>query len=288
MRVFLLAATTALAVTPVFAADTPVVVPAAEPQPVHYGEMRGSHDPWEGFYVKGQIGYQWNDFRDATYAVTEGTNQLTGELDDSWFAGVGAGFQVNRYLRTELMFDYIFDSDFNGSTVGECGVGIPPGPVLVDCVSTDTTSWNAYTLMASLYVDLDFWEHYSAWGHIVPFVGGGIGGSYVNWDTLTNVACEVGNLTNCETITHGGENSWRFAWQVEAGASYYFRCDFAGEASYRYRQIGEGAMFGYANSTGPGNDHGIHVQSVNLGLRYYPGRDCEPPYVPPHVPPVYK
>ncbi|MCY6379321.1 outer membrane protein [Hoeflea prorocentri] len=287
MRVFLLATTAALAVTPVFAADTPVAVPAVEPQPVHYGEMRGSHDPWEGFYVKGQVGYLWPEFRGATYAVTGGTSGFeTGELDNTWAAGIGAGFQVNRYLRTELMFDYIFDSDFYGSTVGQCGVG--PGGALVDCTSTDTTSWNAYTLMASLYVDLDFWEHHSAWGHIVPFVGGGIGGSYVNWDRLNNTACEIADPTNCETIYHEGESSWRFAWQVEAGASYYFRCDFAGEASYRYRRIGEGGMFGYASSTGPGHDQGINVQSVNLGLRYYPGRDCEPPYVPPHVPPVYK
>lgn len=288
MRVFLLAATTALAVTPVFAADAPVVVPAAEPQPVHYGEMRGSHDPWEGFYVKGQVGYLWNDFRDATYAVTDGTNQLTGELDDSWFAGVGVGYQVNRYLRTELMFDYMFDSDFNGSTRGVCNY-TDPGD-FVPCTSADTTSWSAYTLMASAYVDLDFWEYHSAWGHIVPFVGGGIGGSYGSWDTLRNVACEDGAPTACRTFYHEGESDWRFAWQVEAGASYYFRCDFAGEASYRYRRIEQGGMFDFAPvaTTGPGWDDGINVQSVNLGLRYYPGRDCEPPYVPPHVPPVYK
>ena len=286
MRIYLLAASTALLAAPAFAADT-THVPAApvDPVPVYESDMRGSQDHWEGAYVKGQIGYMWNDFRGATYAVTGGTSHLGGELDNSWFAGVGVGYQINPYLRTELMFDYMFNTDFTGSTTGLCGAG---GGGLVPCTSTDTATWNAYTLMASAYVDLDFWSHSSAWGHIVPFVGAGIGGTYGNWSTLTNTACQDADPTICETFYHEGESGWRFAWQVEAGASYYFRCDFAGEASYRYRRIENGGMFGYASSTGPGWDNGIGVQSVNVGLRYYPGRDCEPPYVPPVVPPVYK
>ncbi|MEM6461667.1 MAG: outer membrane beta-barrel protein [Pseudomonadota bacterium] len=285
MRIYVLAATTALMAAPAFAADT-FVPPPADPVPVYHKDMRGSKNYWDGLYLKGQIGYLWNDFRGATYAVTGGTNHLSGELDDSWFAGVGVGYQINPYLRTELMFDYMFDTDFTGSTVGQCGAGgVFP---LVDCTSTDTTTWNAYTLMASVYVDLDFWSHKSAWGHIVPFVGGGIGGTYGSWDTLSNVACQVANPTICEEIYHEGDSDWRFAWQVEAGAAYYFRCDFAGEASYRYRRIHGGPMFGYAASTGPGYDDGLEVQSVNLGLRYYPGRDCTPEVHIPPAPVVYK
>ena len=282
MRIYVLAATAAVLAAPALAADA---VPA-DPVPVYQSDMRGSVADWEGLYVKGQLGYLWNDFRGATYSVSGGTADLDGELDDSWYAGVGVGYQINPYLRTELMFDYMFDTDFTGSTVGLCGAG---GGGLVACTSTDTSTWNAYTLMASVYVDLDFWSAGSAsgsgWGYIVPFIGGGIGGTYGDWDPLTNTACQTADPTICETFTHPGESGWRFAWQLEAGASYYFRCDFAGEASYRYRRIEGGPMFGYQAFTGPGWDDGIGVQSVNVGLRYYPGRDC---YVPPVVPPVYK
>ncbi|WP_419908811.1 outer membrane protein [Hoeflea sp.] len=288
MRAYLIAATTALVASPALAADT-IPTPTPEPVPVYHSEMRGTthvaDGDWSGVYVKGQVGYVWPAIRGATYAVAGGTGIFaTHDVDNTWTAGVGAGYQINRYLRTELMFDYIFDSDFTGSTFGGCGV-LPAGP----CVSTDLATWNAYSLIASVYVDLDFWGHGSAWGHFVPYVGGGIGGSYVNWSDLQNTSCEVADPTNCDpTIYHEGHGSWRFAWEVGAGGSYYFRCDFAAEAGYKYRRIEGGSFFGVAAGAGPGWDSGFSAHMVNAGLRYYPGRDCEPPYEPPVVPPVYK
>ncbi|MEX3010406.1 outer membrane protein [Hoeflea sp. TYP-13] len=287
MRIYVLAATTALVAAPAWAADTIQTPAPVDPVPAYDAGLRGSSyvssGGWDGFYVKGEVGYLWPELRGSNYAVTGGTSGFaTTDLDDTWSAGIGAGYQINRYLRTELMYSYIFDSDFTGATYGSCGVA-------ASCVSTDLTSWNAYSLIASVYVDLDFWSSGSAYASFVPFVGGGIGGTYVNWDTLSNTACDVTNPASCDPTTyHGGESSWRFTWELTAGLSYKFRCDFVGEAAYTYQRISEGAMFGYAASTGPGYDEGFNIQSVNLGLRYYPGRDCEPPYVPPVVPPVYK
>ena len=292
MRVYLIAATTALVAAPAWAADT-IPTPTPEPVPVYHSEMRGTthvaDGDWSDVYVKGQVGYMWTDLDGVDYAVGGVTSTFaTHDIDDTWTVGVGAGWHLNRYLRTELMFNYDFDSDFNGSTLGDCGV-TPVGAPSPSCVSTDYASWHAYSLIASLYVDLDFWEHHSAWGHIVPFVGGGIGGAYVNWSNLQNTSCLIATSTTCDpTITHEGESEWRFAYELAVGVAYHFRCDFAAEASYKYRNYSGGAMFGNAAGGGPGWDGGFDLQTVNAGLRFYPGRDCDPPYEPPYVPPVYK
>lgn len=282
MRIYLLAASTALLAAPALAAD-PTQVAAADPVPVYEADMRGSTDVARGGYLKGSLGYMWTDLDGVDYAVGGFTGTFdTYDVDDTWTIGFGGGWHLNRYLRTELMFNYDFDSDFIGSTAGGCGVA-------VSCVSTDVSSWDAYSLIASLYVDLDFWSTGSAYGSFVPFIGGGIGGAYVSWNDLNNQSCEVGNPANCDPeITHEGESEWRFAYELAAGVAYNFSCDLTAEAAYRYRNYAGGAMFGNNLGGGPGYDGGFEMQTVNVGLRFYPGRDCEPEYVPPYVPPVYK
>ncbi len=41
----------------------------------------------------------------------------------------------------------------------------------------------AYSLLANAYVDL------GTYGYITPYVGAGIGGTYVKWDKLRNTSC---------------------------------------------------------------------------------------------------
>ena len=105
---------------PAFAADY-VEPPVVEvPPPVAYG----------GWYIRGDLDYHWASFRGAdyiTYGVTccgeaePGIGSFdTGSLKGGFSLGAGVGYQINNYFRTDLTADYLFNSDFDGSTVGFC------------------------------------------------------------------------------------------------------------------------------------------------------------------------
>lgn len=240
-----------------------------------------------GWYLRGDVGYAWNHLRGASYwqGGPGGFNADFDDanVDDSWVIGGGVGYQWNDYFRTDVTLDYMFDSDFEGSTSGGCGVA-------ADCVSTDRASWNALSLLANAYVDLGTYGGVAGgFGGVTPYVGAGIGATRVNWGSLRNTSCDVNDPSNCDgSVKHDGEDSWRFTYALMAGASVDLTCNWAADAGYRFRQIAGGDMFGYAMNGGPGDDDGFYVHEARLGLRYT-FNSCEAPYVPPPVEPaIYK
>ena len=111
---------------------------------------------------------------------------------------------------------------------------------LVDCTSSDRSSLTAYTLLANAYVDL------GTYGYVTPYVGAGIGGSYVKWKNLRNVACADDGSFCDDQVTHGGKGNWRFTYALMAGASIDVTCNVKADVGYRYLHIDGGNMFGYA------------------------------------------
>lgn len=262
-----------LAAGPVTAADLyqPEPVPQSAPE-VRVAEV-------SGLYLRGDIGYSINKLRGANYF--QGSNASLVDFDrhsikNSYSLGAGVGYQINSHLRTDLTFDYLGKSDFTGSTHGSCGVSSA-------CTSRDLTSLQAYTLMANAYVDL------GTYASVTPYVGAGMGGSYVKWNDLKNTSC-ADDGSGCDaTETHGGQGSWRFAYQVMAGASIDITCDWKADIGYRFRQTTSGAMFGYKDNGGPGRDKGFYSHDIHVGARYQFG-GCPQPvaYEAPPQPLVYK
>lgn len=267
--------------TSAFAAD--LYQPVAPLEPVSAPEVTVSEA--SGWYLRGDVGYSMNKLRGANFF--QGSNAslvdfASSELNDSAMLGVGVGYQVTNYLRTDLTFDHTFKSDFKGSTTGTCN----PGAGSVACTSSDISSMRAYSLMANAYVDL------GTYASITPYVGAGIGGAYVKWDNLKNTAC-ANNGSGCTpTDEHGGQADWRFAYALMAGASYDLTCNLKADAGYRYRHIAGGNMFGYLNNGGPGYDKGINQHEFRVGARYVfngcSAQAYEPSVVPPSPPMVYK
>ncbi|WP_419695055.1 outer membrane protein [Mesorhizobium muleiense] len=261
-RTVLFAALFAGVAGPVLAADfvePPVVEPAPPPpvyeQPVEYG----------GWYIRGDIDYHWSKFRGGdyiTYGAIPGTGSFdSGKLDGAFSAGAGVGYQINRHFRTDLTADWMSKSDFRGSTSGFCGINQTP------CTSTDHSSYTALLLLANAYVDIGTWHG------VTPYVGAGIGGAWVKWDTLHN------NDIDGEFEHHGGKG-WRFAYAAMAGASYCLTDRVKLDLGYRFSHIEGGKMFDYASDSnvGPGRDKGINVHEVRGGLRYQFGNsDCAQP-----------
>lgn len=256
--------------SPALAAD-PYYPPVEEAPPPVVTQVAFS-----GWYLRGDIDYHWTDFRGATYdlpyAHPGSYGQFDyGDIDGSWSLGAGVGYQWNNYIRTDVTLDYLFDADFTGQTTGFCNGGYI-------CSSVDTTSYNAWLLLANAYVDLGTWYGFT------PYVGAGLGGAYVNWDTLTNT-------TDDGTFQHEGGSDWRFAYGVMAGASYCLTSNLLLDVGYRYSRIDGGEMFGYAYGAGPGYDDGLGINEVRGGLRYQFGGGspaCAPTTVAYEPEPVYK
>jgi opacity protein-like surface antigen len=206
-----------------------------------------------GWYIRGDIDYHWLNFGGADYILYgEATGERgkfdEGELKGAMSLGAGIGYQVNDYFRVDLTGDYFFESDFEGSTSGFCLDGVP-------CTSDDRSSMRAFVLMANAYVDLGTYHGFT------PYVGGGIGGANIKWDTLVNT-----DLNG--RFEHEGSSEWRFAYAAMAGVSYCLTGNTKLDLGYRYSHIQGGEMFGFAVGAGPGFDDGFDVHEVRAGLRY--------------------
>ncbi|EGL66680.1 outer surface protein [Agrobacterium sp. ATCC 31749] len=256
----------------------------AEPAPAYVDAPEVTVTQASGWYLRGDVGYSFNKLRGAHYYQGGPGGYLqdfeTAKIKDSYNIGAGVGYQFNNYFRSDVTFDYMGKSDFRGSTRGYCGNG-------AECVSTDLSSLRAYTLMANAYVDL------GTYGRVTPYVGGGVGASYVKWDKLRNTSCATDGSGYCdETTEHGGRGKWRFAYALMAGASIDVTCNLKADIGYRYRHINKGDMFAYENNGGPGRDKGLYSHEVRLGGRYvFNGCDTAqymPPADIPLQPAVYK
>ncbi|MEO5756163.1 MAG: outer membrane protein [Mesorhizobium sp.] len=255
---------------PVFAADLAEPPVVEEAPPAVYQEPVAEYGGW---YIRGDVGYHWSKFGGSDYTTYGPTPpQLTGSFDTAKLKGAfsfggGVGYQINQHFRTDLTADWMFSSKFSGSTNGFCGIAQDP------CTSSDSSSYSALLLLANAYVDIGTWHG------VTPYVGAGIGGAWMKWDTLHNTDIDG-------SFEHAGGKGWRFAYALMAGASYCLTDRVKLDVGYRFSHINGGRMFDYASDSnvGPGYDHGISNHEVRGGLRYQFGRsDCAPapePYQP--------
>lgn len=246
--------------------DQPVEAPVVQPVATN------------GWYLRGDLSYDFTKLRGADYF--QGSNGLVNDfdkadVDNTANIGLGVGYQVNDYFRVDTTFDYMFSSDFRGSTSGKTfhtGSACDGG-----CTSHDTSAFTAYSLMANAYVDAG---HY---GMFTPYIGVGLGGTHVKWDDLKNTACSSKNPQNCDdTVTHNGREGWRFTYALMAGTAIDINCKLKADVGYRYRHVMAGDMFGYKMNGGPGSDKGFDIHEARAGIRYsFDDGACQQAYVPP-------
>ncbi|RUU88442.1 MAG: porin family protein [Mesorhizobium sp.] len=260
---------------PLFAADLPEpMVEEAPPQAIYEQPVEVG-----GWYIRGDIGYHKSKVGDIDY-ITYGAEPCPcgppvgvagsksfdyGKLKGGFSLGAGVGYKINDRFRTDLTADYWFKSNFNGGTSD------------ATTTSTEVSKMSALLLLANAYVDIGTWHG------ITPYVGAGIGGARVKWDTVYDP-----NTTE----TNPGASNWRFAYAVMAGASYCLTDKVILDAGYRFSHIQGGRMFEFdTSSAGPGFDHGFNTHEVRGGLRYQFGgsNGCAAPVVAyqPEPEPIY-
>jgi len=224
-----------------------------------------------GFYLRGDVGV--GSLRTGEYRQRE-LNQAGGlflrrDIDDTFFVGVGAGYQFNSWLRADVTGEYRGATKFGGTDqynftcpfqAGSCGA---VGQVLPRN-NVWSGSLQSPVLLANAYGDL------GTWSGITPFVGVGVGGAYN----------KVYGVTDYDPSDLGGGGfarnnaEWNFAWALHAGLGYAVSSTLKLELAYRYLNLGEvksgnlGCLGNVPCSFGPLQVKEIDSHDVKLGMRW--------------------
>ena len=293
----------ALYVSAAMAADMPFLSsqPAPANQPVEFGT---------GWYLRGDIGYS---NMPVPVVVADFVNSLgrTGAIS----GGIGFGYQYNSWLRTDFEIDRaVFQpssaqapqwcpsgtvmyssSSVSVSSGSSSGVGTPVG-YLYDpnetCTPYVTANLNRTTPMLNAYIDLGHW-----WG-LTPYVGAGIGASFlqsnaaVNYNSTSNGLPWAPNLAvplvPLQWVTAAGaaatparvlqfaqlnpnqyikKTSWNFSWNLMAGVSYDISQNLKIDAHYRLLDAGSYTGLPSMLSLAPGVTKELVSQEVRVGVR---------------------
>jgi opacity protein-like surface antigen len=166
-----------------------------------------------------------------------------------------------------------FKGDFFGGTSSPWSCS-DPTDTSTGCVSNDSASFTAYSLMANAYVDL------ATVMHVTPYVGAGIGMTYVDWGPLSNTLYCVSGTLPCGgayagASTHGGLDSWRLTYALMAGASYKLTKNTELDFGYRWRHVDGGDFFSFTDTEisagavgAQAEDDGFDTHEIRVGLRY--------------------
>lgn len=262
----------------------PLVAQAADYQPPVVIEEAPEYVPVEvgsGWYLRGDVGYALStsagtvSFRtfDPGPPIAYGHDKFSSQdIDNNVTWGGGVGYRFTDYLRADATVDG-FRTDFSGRT--SSAYPCWGGPADTGCRSEGRAEMSAISVMANGYLDL---------GTIVgltPYVGGGVGYSYVSWSNLNERFYCVDDAVNCTapvfvgTDRHRGVHDWRFTYALMAGVAYDLTQDLKVDLGYKYRHIDGGDMFKWNSAqvadgaTGiQGKDGGLSQHEIRVGLRY--------------------
>jgi opacity protein-like surface antigen len=240
------AAAAALLSSTAFAADM-----AMPPQPVYQPVVMDQG----GWYLRGNVGigliseadidYEQNPLNHSNFQIQHSS------IGDTPFFMVGAGYELNNWLRFDVTAEYRSkaDVDFfgvynNAGTFGDQYHGYLQSAVF----------------LANAYVDLGTWDC------LTPFVGVGVGGAWNKFAELT----DIGIGTSGFGI---GRNSsdFNFAWALHAGLSYAVTRNFSVELAYRY--LNYGSVTDTIDCAGGCNPdsyklHNLSSNDLMLGMRW--------------------
>ena len=257
------------------------IAAAADQDPPLYVEdaPEVSIESISGWYLRGDIGNVFGtrlddvDYRifDSGSGSFDEASFASGDLHSALSWGLGLGYGFNEWIRTDLTVD-AFRASFEG-TMSSPLPCLPAYPG-TSCRSADRSDMSAVSVMANAYVD------FGTIVGITPYLGAGIGASFVSWDRLDSRLRCVEGVNGCPDdsisgVRYDGRSGWRLTYALMAGLAYDLSDDFKLDVGYRYRHIEGGEMSGWdivaasAGATGIRGSHGdIDQHEVRIGLRY--------------------
>jgi opacity protein-like surface antigen len=218
------------------------------------GPINEISDNCRSLYIRGDIGA--NFFHSSQVNTSGSDYQFLISPDASISNSIGytggVGYQLLPKLRGDVTFTY--RPNLNVS-------------VLDNTPEIGRGTLRNYTVMANLYLDIDYFNL-----PLMPYFMGGIGSSWfkgynnLNWPVFQ--------------INEYGQTKQNFAWQIGAGTSYKVCENFLIDFSYQFIALGTGSYTGhydrftvapYSQSLygAPTQFTNIYDNQIQVGLRYY-------------------
>jgi opacity protein-like surface antigen len=220
------------------------------------------------WYVRGDLAYAQETFPkiapDSTFAASP-------SVLNSYSAGVGGGYKINDWFRTDLILDY--RSKVQAAAIGpsiRCITAVDTsGNVTATdiCTSHLNTEIHRWDLLANGYVDL------ATWGGFTPYIGAGAGVTWSrNWqsDTWT-----MSNGLPYQVSTNGfffdfdrsqTRMHYQFAWALMAGVAIAMTDHAQLDVGYRFLDLG--TVSGFSGLTGMSVSQRVLVNELRAGVRY--------------------
>jgi opacity protein-like surface antigen len=203
-------------------------------------DMPYQHNPgpqvqefFSAWYLRLDGGYRFNGI---SGGQALGNSFYNSVLNDSASIGGGVGYKWS-WFRADVTGDYGTRPEFSGDTVSGQHV---------------TAKLTNATILLNGYADLGSW-----WG-VTPYLGGGIGYSYLQPAEFVTTSPALPALA--------ADSRWVPSWALTAGVSYAVSPVFLIDASYRYLAIGEAASkVGLIGDVKFGD---WTTQEIRFGLRY--------------------
>lgn len=232
----------------------------------------------KGWYLRGDLGYSgWSKPGALSYTAidTAGTNLGNAtfdstRFDDHFTFGGGVGYQFNDMIRTDMTVD-MFNTDMTGnSTLAARCLGQPAGTT---CGVTHNDSIRGIGVLGNVYADL------GTYAGITPYIGGGLGATHVQWDTMKSQPYCIAGAAACNAaaapaISNTGLDSWRFTYALSAGMSYDLTSNMKLDLGYRFTKVSGGSTVNYngtENAFGyngvKGSDDGFARHEIRAGIR---------------------
>ena len=235
------------------AADMPAPPVFEPPPPAHYG----------GWYLRGYIGMTNQKLGELDNVLFDTTDELvihTKNFEAGVTVGAGLGYQFNDWFRGDLTGEYRGETGFHGFDTW------------VD--SSDDPRFNNYTAKKSEWLLLAnaYWD-VGTWYGVTPYVGAGIGASYVKIHSFRDEGIELdtGLPTMAFAADHG---EWNLAWAVHAGMSFKATKNLTIDFGYSFVDLGDGqtgdiiAFDGTNDEDNPMHFNNIVSHDVKLGFRW--------------------
>jgi opacity protein-like surface antigen len=243
------------------AADLPLPPPVYEPAPPPVA-IGG------GWYLRGDVGVTNQQLKSLTQREfderdrEEGNtiNFLKSKFRPAATVGVGVGYQVNNWFRTDITGEYRTSSRYSGHE----RVTGPDGSLTSEnFFRARKTEWVG---LVNAYLDL------GTWGGFTPYIGAGIGIANVRISGFTDTNPN-GTIARAPS---GSRNN--FAWALHTGFAYQFTDAMSLDVGYRYLNMGRGQTGGPPRAITPNAPPPITVSpwkfnridshDVRVGLRW--------------------
>ena len=217
-----------------------------------------------GWYIRGHIGMSNQRVDGISHPAIDAAIAhewlQRGSFGSAPIFGIGAGYQVNKYLRGDLTVEYRGGSNFTA-------LDRLFNPGLAQFTTNDyrarKTEW---LMLANAYVDVgEFWK-------IKPYVGAGIGVSRNTIHDFRDLNVQAGGGGYAAT-----DSQWNFAWALHAGLGFDVTDNTTIDLGYSFVNLGNARTgtlvnddpgLGCAAPCAPVVFNRLVSHDLKLGLRY--------------------